>query len=348
MNGDLDEFIEKARMVFSQTKYYQNDSTEDKELLQPEIDKLASNMLVVKNRHMDKLNKNLVESGRKVWDFIAEHNFAIELLNDNPDVHIEYEPDRLTKPVDFVINKDGFTFWLQMKRLSNLERENKQEKLFRIIKEKLKEIGIPKFISIQISDEFEEADIEPLIAIIRRKALRKNNKYYRFQKKQGKRKAQFSFSLPTRAKLSNLVLGSTGDIGMVHITGLDANQIKKSLCKAALAFEWDSDATNINLIVMEADNKKDIDIGEACFGTEFNIYQKGCIYWRRREDGLFYDICYSSKIAGIIAVRRKLHKPITSYTKTIFINDRFKNLLEILHGTVDIDNTFYFSDHIPV
>lgn len=347
VTGELEKFKNEARLIFGRTKYCQSEREEDKEPLKDEIEKLANNMMVLQNRGLSNLNKNLIESGRKVWDFIAEHNFAIELLKDNPDVPIEYEPNYLSKPPDFVVKKRGVNFWLQMKKLSKGERENRRDKIFQIIKEKLKDIEIPKVISIMLAEDFKEEDIESLISTIRRKSIKKNNKYYRFQYSNSKRKAQFYFTVPRRAKLKNLVLGSNGDIGMVNVTGLDANQYKNSLYKASIAFEWESDSTNINLIIMEADNKEDIDLGEACFGTEFNFYQNGNVCWRRKNDGFFYEEDCFSKVAGVIAVRRREYNPIpSSYSKTLFINEKYTDKIDIISHLIDLDETVHYYDYI--
>ena len=91
-----------------------------------EIQKLANNMRMLEERTMTKLNRRLLKSGRNIWDTFSEHNFAVKLISyHNQNVQISYEPDEgLRRPSDFKIVLGGLTYWIQMKRLSNLEREN--------------------------------------------------------------------------------------------------------------------------------------------------------------------------------------------------------------------------------
>jgi len=121
-------------------------------------------------------------------------------------------------------------------------------------------------------------------------------------------KAEIEFWSPPKA-LSELTLGVSGDLGIVDITGQNKAQIKQSLLKAAGAFSWKTDRKNINLIVMEADNKQDIDICDALFGTEYEIVgptDGGYIHsWSRDKDGLFSERDFSEKVAGVIAIKRK-------------------------------------------
>lgn len=343
------KYIEDARLVFSKTKYCQAGREDDKERLEYEIEKLAANMPIIQQAGLERLHKKLMDcKSRNIWAFIAEYNFAIELLKANPGVPVEYEPDYLSPPPDFVVKKDGITFWMQMKKLSTGERENKRDKIFQAIKEKLSDIGIPKFITIMIAEDFTEDDIEPLVAVIRKKALKKNNKYYRFQYKNRPMKAQFSFVRPRRVKLESLFLGATGDVQMVNVTGLDADQVKNSIRKATNAFTWDCDSSNINLVVMEADNMRNIDVGEACFGTEFMLYQGGRTGWSRKDDGFLNQQDYSSKVAGVIAVRRIESEPIPSgYSKTLFVNERYADSIDAIKQVIDIDEVFHLHDYIP-
>ena len=83
---------------------------------------------------------------------------------------------------------------------------------------------------------------------------------------------------------------------MVELTGLAKEQIKQSLLNAAGAFNWEVDDRNINLIVMEADNKEDIDICDAIFGTEYEIIGKSNHPWGRQNDGLFDNLDFSKRL----------------------------------------------------
>ncbi len=57
---------------------------------------------------------------------------------------------------------------------------------------------------------------------------------------------------------------------------------------------------------MEADNKEDIDICDALFGTEYDEFRSdGYLGWNRKDDGLFRESDFSKKVAGVIAIKRK-------------------------------------------
>ena len=125
---------------------------------------------------------------------------------------------------------------------------------------------------------------------------------------QNNQKAEIKFWPAVKTALSELTLGYAGDLEMVELTGLAKEQIKQSLLNAAGAFNWEVDDRNINLIVMEADNKEDIDICDAIFGTEYEIIGKSNHPWGRQNDGLFDNLDFSKKVAGVIAMKRKPEK----------------------------------------
>jgi hypothetical protein len=56
---------------------------------------------------------------------------------------------------------------------------------------------------------------------------------------------------------------------------------------------------------MEADNKEDLDICDAVFGTEYEIFAGDKHSWSRKNDGVFQFSDFSAKVAGIIAIKRK-------------------------------------------
>lgn len=327
----------QARLVFRQIKYCQGNCESDEEKLAEEIRKLAQNMIRLEEKNLSIVNNKLMKSGRKVCDFLTEHLFAVELIERNPDAQIEYEPDYMDKPIDFVIKQDGISFWLQIKRLSALECENRQEKTYRKSKEQLENINIPLFISIFISEEFNEQDVTGLLDEIKRNASIENiEKTFQWPSNE-KTIAEYEFILPNKITLCYLKLGIWGDINSIDITGQDANQIKGSLEKASKAINRNSDRANINLIVMGADDKEDTDIAEACFGTECYRVRSGVEIFRE-NDGFFYDAQYSSKITGVIALRRREHRPISTCEKTLFINPSFKEDIDSIKKIIEIDH----------
>ena len=149
MWGNMADYYESARRVFEGTKYKATDE---------DIRKLADNMLLLEKRGLGKLNKRLVDARNhsKIFETIAEHHFAVILVSQHSaEVLTIYEPDLGTqRPPDFKIEIRDATCWIQMKDLSKLERENRQERLIQTIKEEIKEITVGKFFSCTLSDNF--------------------------------------------------------------------------------------------------------------------------------------------------------------------------------------------------
>lgn len=168
---------------------------------------------------------------------------------------------------------------------------------------------------------------------------------------------------------------------MVELTGLAKEQIKQSLLNAAGAFNREVDERNINLIVMEADNKEDIDICDAIFGTEYEIINKYSHSWGRKNDGLFSNHDFSKKIAGAIAMKRKPEKwklspeedryiegfakkcnmtpgqykkqigrksPIADYCLILYMNKSFNHFLEDIKKLLSFDKIVYDNMRPPM
>jgi len=270
-----------------------------------DVRRLADNMLLLDKRGLGKLNKRLIDSKEGVWATIAEHNFAIMLVSELcPAIPIDYEPEGLRRPPDFRVQLGDTIYWIQMKDLSKLARENKREKMIQKIKEATEQLEIGKFYSCTLSEDFKGECLSELIKFIGDKAVSAaEGESFVFGDEH--ERAEVSFWSPEKIELSHLTLGHAGDLDVVNITGLARDQIKGSLRKAAVAFEWNVDERNINLVVMEADNKDDIDICDALFGTEFDFMANHEYRWSRKDDGLFCDPGFSAKVAGVIAIKRK-------------------------------------------
>jgi ABC-type metal ion transport system substrate-binding protein len=139
--------------------------------------------------------------------------------------------------------------------------------------------------------------------------------------------AKLIFWPPLELPISELTMGLWGDMEVVNITGLSADQIKKAVTKSSAAFEWETDTENINIVAMEADKYDDIDVCDALFGTEYELSYPdghGGIHhgWSRKKDGLFLDETISQRITGVIALRSKdKASPVTEYTKIFYANE---------------------------
>lgn len=293
------DYQSTARKIFTGTKYK---ATEE------DIKKLADNMALLEKRGLGKLNQKLIDSGRGVWPIIAEHNFAVTLVSrHNSSVPISYEPDinGLKRPPDFKVEIGDITYWIQMKDLAKLARENRQDKIIQKIKEEAEKIEVGKFFSCMLSDSFKESCLPELIKFIRDKAESAADGESFLFTGENDQKAKIEFWPANNIELPALTLGIGGDIGMVDITGQTKEQIKGSLLKAAGAFNWEANQKNINLIVMEADGKEDIDICDALFGTEYQIVGKDRHSWSRKNDGLFKGADFPRRVAGVITIKRK-------------------------------------------
>lgn len=267
-----------------------------------------------------------------------------------------------------------------MKDLSKLERENRQDKLIQKIKEKAREIKVGKFFSCMMSDDFKDDCLPELLTFMKEHALSAiDGKSVRFSSK-NKQRAEITFWSPAKIELSELTIGYAGDLEMLNITGLAREQIRQSLLNAVGAFNSGVDENNINLLVMEVDNKEDIDICDALFGIEYEIIGKDSQSWSRKDDGLFGNTDFSKNVAGVIAIKRKPEKcrfspeeetfvegfakecnmtpeqykerierktPITDYRLILYMNNSFKHFIEDIKKLLSFDTVVYYNMRPP-
>jgi hypothetical protein len=378
----MEDYINSAGQIFARTRYEASDE---------DVRKLADNMVLLEKRGLGKLNKRLIDSKTKVWDTIAEHNFAVLLASRLcSSITINYEPEGLKQPIDFKIDQEGVTYWLQMKRSAIPERENRQDNLIRKIETAARQTKVGKFFSCELSDNLKEDCLTELITFIKDKAVSASDEEsFLFTGKKNE-KAEIKIWSPGGTALSELTLGYNGDLDVVEITGQASQQIRESLFNAAGAFTWDADERNINLIVMEADNKHDIQICEAIFGTECFNFIGDKHSWCRKNDGFFTDSGISQKVIGVIATKRKRERdeeisalspeevvsrlspkakkvsdnmtpeeikkalewkspgPIADYSLILYMNDRFKHLLETTRRLLSFDKIIYYNMRPPM
>lgn len=378
----MKDYISIARKIFAPTRY--EASVED-------VKRLADNMALLEKRGLGKLNEKLIKEGvRGMWAIIAEHNFAVILVSQHcSSIPISYEPapdSGSGRPPDFKVEIGDITYWIQMRDLKKLARESRQDKIIQQIKRDAKEIKIGKFFSCMLSDDFKEDCLPELRNFMENKAASAvEGERFLFTSKSNQ-KAEIEFWSKGKIALSELTLGCSGDLETVEITGLAKEQIKKSLLNAVGAFNWEADQRNINLIVMEADKKKDRDICNALFGTEYyEIIGKDSHSWSRKDDGLFGEPDFSKKVAGVIAIKRKrewvneneifplspdaaklaegfgmTHEeikkalkwkdpgPIADYCLILYMNNRLKHLLEDIKRLLSFDMVVYYNMGPPM
>jgi hypothetical protein len=333
-----------AKLVFDRT-IYKNDLEE--------ISKLSTNMMKLEKAGLANLNRTLVENSkysvRNIWDFLAEHNFCSQLMDCiGEDFIVEYEPGRYKRPPDFVISNHDFIYFVQMKNLSDSERENRKTKVIEYIKKRCKEIPINRFISFRLDETFIMDEVDKLIEHLKGQVDSKDGHKHYYPSKSNS-KAVFSFHEPNILKLDHLTVGSVSDLNMVNITGEDREQIRGSLIKACGGFVQTVDHLTINLAILEADNQSDIDISECVYGVEQFLYSSsGKRTWTRDTTGFFAHSEYSELISGVIILRRLEQTPISKYKTTLFVNDRYTHQIAYIKKVIPIDtiiNHFDLPEH---
>lgn len=336
------ENIRLAVSVFDATSY----RTTDKE-----IKALAANMQLLQQRGLKKLNQRLMDSGRKIWDTFTEHNLTAKIArNHGPAVPILYEPEEegLTRPPDLKVTIGETTFWIQVKNLSNLERENRQKKMVSRIRDCAKETPIGKFFAVSLSEIFCESDIPALIKAISEKASTPGDSTNNTFPLSATTKATFDIWQPIKTPLTHLTLGMSSDLNMVDETGMAKTQILQSLKNAAGAFEWSVNHNLINLIAFDCSNHHDIDVADAIFGTEHELFREGNHYWSRDQDGFFNLSDCTTMVAGVIALRRKEPSPICDYCVLLYVNEAFRDLaLKKIHALIPFDTEVHFNMRPP-
>ena len=327
-----------SRKIFERTQYVASDE---------DIGDLSRNMMLLEQRGLAKLNQRLIDCPSSFWDTLVEHNFAVSMVSvlDSSD-SICYEPTvGLQRPPDFKITRNGITYWVQIKNLSKLEKENRQEKIFKEIERRISAIKISKFLGCDLAEDFSESDIPALIAFISKVAkMAREGQEFLFGNK-----AKLEFWLPQRSSLSHLSLGVSGDIDMVDQTGLAEEQVKQSIRNATRAFDWSADEKTINLIAMGSDSQNDIDICDALFGTEFEAFSDGHQSWGRKPGGMFEEHPFNQRLVGVIVLKRKDKKrPLSKYRMLFFLNESFMKCTENITSLFSFDQIVRYNMRPPM
>jgi hypothetical protein len=316
-----EETKEIAKRIFTGRRYEPTDE---------EVGRLSKNIFLLREAGLHKLNKRLIEGGRKIWDTFVEHNFAAELvLLHGKAMKIDYEPEDLQHRPDLRIIYGERTYWIQIKNLTDLERDSRRNKMMQDLKRFGKKIKVGKFFECILSDNFCEGDLEGLKQFLSQKApIAQEGEEYGFPSETTPT-AKLVFWSPMGLPISELTMGLWRDMEVVSITGLSADQIKKAVMNSSAAFEWGTATKNINIVAMNADKYHDIDLCDALFGTEYEfdrLDEHGVFHqrWSRKKDGLLYDEAFSKKVAGVISLRSKeKHSPVTEYTRIFYANERY-------------------------
>ena len=319
-----------ARTVYEDANW---EKTEDR------INRLAEQIVILEGRGLGKLNQRLRQGGREIGDTIVEHNLAAALvLRHTEAVPIEYEPgEGVQRPIDFKIELEGLTYWVQVKNLARLARENKQHKIFEGIGRSAENIRIGKLFCYSLAADFGIQEVPELMKFMTENAECAKEGEELFFPDAETQRAKVMFISPKQGTLSHLTPGSYGDAAVVNVTGLSEEQIRGSLQNAAKAFEWNVRHDVINLIAVQADREIDIHISDAVFGTEEYAVRDRQFFAYRKNDGLFQDDNFSKKVGGIISMRGKEGEPICDCSMLLFINDRFTHLSDRIESLLPLD-----------
>lgn len=304
-----------ANDIFAKTKYVPDEK---------DIASLAETMALVEAADLSALNERLTQTNRKIFDTIAELNFAAMLIRHNGRTGLEYEPSNYgPRPVDFRFKRRDVVMHLQMKRFGDLERDNRKDALCERVKQQATAINVPKFFGVVLDENFSETHIPAFIQFITSTATGASDGHTYHFKDGDSVLVTVEFWNPRSVNLPHLTLGVASDARVVNISGLAADQIRSSLRKAAAAFIAPVDYRNLNLVIAESDRHHDIDIWEACFGTEEELFGAGGLQgWHRLGDGVFAEELFVQRVAGVVVLRRPdRYRPVSDYDAVLLINE---------------------------
>ncbi len=312
-----------AKEIFGKTKYVPDDT---------DVSLLAGALAELEAAGLHSLNQRLIQANRKIFDTLSELNFAVMLVR-HLGVGIEYEPsDYGRRPIDFRVRGQDTVLHLQMKRFGDLERDARRDAIYERIKEGAKRINVGKFFGIALTEDFAEENVASFLQFLAATAPHAVNASVHDFADGGRILASVDFWSPSSTELHHLTLGVGSDAQVVNITGLAADQLRSSIRKAATAFTASVDSKNLNLVVAESDKHHDIDICEACFGTEEELFGPGGKHaWHRLGDGVFAAPGIAERVAGLVVLRRSdRSKPVSDYEAFLLINEpHFKWVDEI-------------------
>jgi len=98
------------------------------------------------------------------------------------------------------------------------------------------------------------------------------------------------------------------------------------------------------LVIAEADRQHDIDIAEACFGTEEELFRDGEHAWIRQCNGVFSEVRISETVAGLITLRRHDQwKPISDYVMSLYINENHIAYLPAIQTAFPIQQVIHYN-----
>ena len=304
------------------------------------------------DRGLGKINDNVLNNRRRnCEDFLTEHNFAVNLIKNNPDAHIQYEPcyssthGILERPIDFYLENNSVFYWFQVKTLNPMKRENMKNNILKNIKTILGSINGNYFVSISLDDTFIEKDIVDLVGKIKINA--ENGIIGRGKLMRGKEIiAKYDLFKPNKTVFEHITIASTSDTAWVSVD--EETHISNSLSNAYGAFKWLPLQNELNFIVQMADLYDDYEISNVVFGKEVVLYNlstssKSSKSLKRKPGGLFFTEG-GERINGVIALRTKESRLDWDFDIALFTNEMYPYTEEQISKVLHIDRIYHSND----
>jgi hypothetical protein len=309
-----------------------------------EIERLSAKLKILENAGLTALTKRLLEGGRKIVDTIKELNLAVQIIEcARSAVRLEYEPEGPVRPPDFRVSTEGMTFWIQLKNLSSLERENRQGKLVEQIRRAVAQVPVGRYLTISIARDFTEDEGRLLVVHLARAAKTATDDVdYPFSLGDRQR-GSYSFEWPRTKKLEALTLVASADLEFIDLTDLAPNQIRNSVRNAAGAFTWPTTPSVINLIALDCNMYDDIDLCDAVYGTEFSRIGPHGSSWSREPNGFFAPQAPNTNVAGILSLRSIDRSPVSDYSIRCFVNELYTDRLAEIGRLLPIKPTIHYN-----
>ena len=101
----------------------------------------------------------------------------------------------------------------------------------------------------------------------------------------------------------------------------------------------------IGMKIRNTDRQDDIDVADACFGTEQELdFANGEHVWNRQNNGVFAEVNITQNVAGLIILRRPdCWKPISDYAMLLYINERHADYVAVIQVAFPIQQVIHYN-----
>ena len=252
-----------------------------------------------------------------------------------------YEEHYVGEP-DFIVKKGPITYCIQVKKLSDTERDNRRNKLIRKVICKLEEIKGEYIFILSHSKEFNCSDVTSFCEYVEEILSNEVRIEFNYQYENGSIiKAGIEFLKRNSVNQKFIRCGGTEDMNVVNVTGESCRHIRKSFEKAAEAYKTETNSQRINLILVEMDrlSHRSLCFDEAVFGELTVDLEKNQDV--RFSEGFFDADIYNVRVMGIVLLTPQGGSLFCNYNKILFINERFKENIEAIKDIIPIDKLVY-------